>query len=123
MDKYVYYYSNLYTLKANNKTYYLAVYSGVYCSTCVGEGIQVFALEGGRLNDDVKLIQTETGLHSQLYYEYNWGSVAYWKVRPEIRFDAATRTIRLPLVAEKEKMTHKYITYRFTGHYFEKVKN
>ena len=122
-DRYVYYYSNLYTFKANNKTYYLGVYDGVYCSACRGQGIQVFTIENGKLNNDVKIIKTQTGLHSQLYYEYNLYYVLHRKVGSLIHFDNTSKTIYVPVVVEHEKVTHKYIAYKFTGQYFEKVKS
>jgi hypothetical protein len=120
--EYVYYYSNLYTLRMKDKTYYLGIYEGVYSSAGVGNGIQIFAIENGKLNDDVKLIKTTTGFHSQLYYEYDFGSVVRWKVRPTILYDAAARIIRLPVVLAKGRVTHRYISYKFNGVYFEKVK-
>jgi hypothetical protein len=120
--EYGYYYSKVYTLKAGRKTYYLGVYKGVYCTSCRGEGLQVFAIENGKLSTDVKIIQTSTGLHSQLYYEYDWFSVFHHRSRGDIQFNPKTKSIRLPLVAEKDRVTRKFITYKFNGKYFIKVK-
>lgn len=117
------YYSNLYTLKTGNKTYYLGIYNGVYSTKDAGTGIQVFAIENGKLNDDVKIIKTTSGLHSEIYYDYDFFSVVdipYGK-RPTIYFDKATQTIHVPVVVDKGKVTNKYINYKFTGQYFEKV--
>ena len=121
--RYIYFYTNLYTFKANSKTYYLGVYKGIFSSKDVGEGIQVFSIDNGRLNTDVKLIKTTSGLHSKLYYSYDFFSVIHRKERPTITFNAATQTINLPLVDAKGNVTHKFITYKFTGEYFEKVKS
>jgi hypothetical protein len=41
---------------------------------------------------------------------------------PEFKFDAATKTIFVPLIDGNEKPTGKYIRYHFNGKYFEKVK-
>jgi len=92
-DKYVPYYTKIYTFKVDNKTYYLGIYEGVYCSSCRGQGLQVFAVENGKLNDDVKIIKTQTGLHSQLYYEFNLFYVIHRKADSLIYFDAITKTI------------------------------
>jgi hypothetical protein len=113
----------MYTFKTNNQTYYLCVYLTIGSSKYMGNGVQVFSIENSRLNKGVKLIKTGTGLHNQIYYYYNFGTVAYWKLRPSIYFDSASKTIFVPLVDGNEKMTHKYITYKFTGQYFERVKN
>ena len=117
--KYVYYYSDLYTLNVDSKTYYLAIYNGAYNHIEAGQGIQIFTIENGKLNDDVKLIRTNSGLHSQLYYEYLFdGSKA-----DNISYDPVQQTISLPVVMGKGKVTNKRIFYKFTGQYFEKVKN
>lgn len=122
-DKYVPYYTKIYVFKVNNKTYYLGIYEGVYCTSCRGQGLQVFTIENGKLNDDLKIIKTQTGLHSQLYYEYNFFYVIHRKADSLMHFDSATKTIYVPVVIEKEKVTKRYITYKFTGQYFERVKN
>jgi hypothetical protein len=90
----------------------------------VGNGLQIFDIENEKLNQDLKLIKTASGLHSKLYYDFDFFSVVdipYGK-RPTIYFDAATQTIHVPVVVDKGKVTNRYITYKFTGQYFEKVK-
>ena len=117
------FYSNLYTFKANQKTYYLGIYGCIYSTKDAGTGIKIFDIENGELNTDVKIIKTASGLHGKIYYDYDFFSVvdiAYDK-RPTISFDAATKSIYVPLVDGNGKVTHKFITYKFTGKYFEKV--
>ncbi len=121
-DDYVYYYSNLYTLKAKGKTYYLAVYGGIFSTKDVSEGIRIFTIENGKLND-AKLIKTTTGPHNKIEYGFDFFSEVDWKVRPVISFDNVAKTLYVPLIDEKGKMTHQFILYKFTGQYFEKVKN
>jgi hypothetical protein len=118
-------YTKLYTLKAGNNTYYLAVYLFIESSRYYGEGIQCFSIVKGRLKDDEKIIKTKTGLHSQLSYEADLGSVVNiaFNKRPTIHFDSTTQTIHIPLVEAGGKVTRQYITYKFTGKYFEKVKS
>ncbi len=118
-----YYYPKIFTTKLNGRTYYLVDFEGIGSTKYVGEGIRIFAIENGRLNTEVKLIKTYSGLYNQLYEAFNFLSVVDWKVRPSIRFNASTNTIYIPLVDSKENMTHRYISYKFTGKYFEKVKS
>ncbi len=122
-DHPTYWFSNLYTFKINDKTYYLGVYNGVYSERGAGQGLQVFTLENGKLLDNVKLIKNSKGLHNQLYYDYNPASTANLKVKPAIYFDEASNTIFVPLVNLDGKVTEKYITYKFNGQYFERVKS
>jgi len=117
------FYSNLYTFKANQKTYYLGIYGCIYSTKDAGTGIKIFDIENGGLNTDVKIIKTASGLHGKIYYDYDFFSVVditYGK-RPTISFDATTKSIYVPLVDGNGKVTHKFITYKFTGKYFEKV--
>jgi hypothetical protein len=122
-DHPTYSFSNLYTFKVNDKTYYLGVYNGIYSARGAGQGLQVFTIESGKLIDNVRLVKNNSGLHSQLYYDYNPASTAILKVKPSIYFDDASSTIFVPLVNLDGKVTEKYITYKFTGQYFERVKS
>jgi hypothetical protein len=123
-DVYVPFYSNLYTFKTGNKTYYLGITGVIESSRYAGTGIKVFAIEGNKLNTNVKLLKTGSGLKNEISYEYDFGSIAHipYGKRPTITFDAATQTFRMPLVDTKGNVTKKFITYKFTGQYFEKVK-
>jgi len=124
-ETYVPFYSNLYTFKTGNKTYYLGVYGGIYSTKDVGSGIKVFAITNGKLDDNVKLIKTQSGLKNKIYYDYDFLSVVdiAFDARPKITFDKASQTIHIPLVNGNGKVTRQYIIYKFTGQYFERVKN
>ncbi|MES2063189.1 MAG: hypothetical protein V4456_14780 [Bacteroidota bacterium] len=124
-DIYIPFYRNLYTFKTGNKTYYLGIYGAIYSSRYAGTGIKIFAIENDKLNQNVKLIKTQSGINSKIFYDYDFGSIAYvpYGKRPNITFDATTKTISIPLVAADGKVTSKFITYKFTGQYFEKVKS
>ncbi|MEO6851177.1 MAG: hypothetical protein ABI166_11120 [Mucilaginibacter sp.] len=117
-------YQKIYTFKKNGKSYYLAVYLFVESSKYAGNGIHIFTIENGKLAD-AKLIKTQSGLHDDLNYEYNFGSVVNidFEKRPNIRFDNSNNTIYLPLVSGKGNVTKRFIEYKFTGQYFERVKN
>jgi len=117
------FYSNLYTFKTGDKTYYLGVFGFIESSRYAGAGIKVFAIENNKLNMNVKLLKTRSGLKNEISYEYDFGSIAYTPIekRPAITFDTATQTIRIPIVTQKGNVTKKTITYKFTGQYFEKV--
>jgi len=116
-------YDKLYMFKRPEKTYYLTTYDGVGSTSDRFSGITIFAIINGKLDTHVKLIKTASGLHSSISYEYNFFSVLNWKVQPAISFDTKTQTIRIPVVGDKGEMTHNYIIYKFTGQYFERIKN
>ncbi|MBD1387485.1 hypothetical protein IDJ75_19530 [Mucilaginibacter rigui] len=124
-DNYIPFYSNLYTFKTGGKTYYLGIYNTIYSTKDVGTGIRIFSIENGNLNSDTKIIKTQSGLKSKIYYSYDFFSVVdiAFELRPTITFDAATKTIKIPLIGSEGKVTTKFITYKFNGQYFEKMKS
>lgn len=119
------FYSNLYTFKTRGSTYYLGIYGVIESSRYAGTGIRVFAIQNGVLNNDVKIIKTQSGLHSEIFYEYDFRSVVDipFEKRPTITFDQTAQIIRIPLVNAKGQVTAKFITYKFNGQYFEKIKS
>jgi hypothetical protein len=121
--KEAYWFPKIYTFTANNKTMYMAVYNSVMSASKAGQGIRAYAIEKGVLNGRVPMVKTPTAVLSRLYYEYNLQSVADWDTFPSITFDHTTKTIHTPLVDFSGKMTRKFITYKFTGRFFEKVKS
>ncbi|MGN6640287.1 MAG: hypothetical protein ACTHJ8_15365, partial [Mucilaginibacter sp.] len=50
-DDYVYSYKKIYTLKVNNKSYYLVTYIGAYSNQAAGCGIKVFDIENWKLDN------------------------------------------------------------------------
>ncbi len=100
------------------------IFQGIYSDKDDGQGIQIFAIENGKLNDDVKLIKTASGLHNKLYYDYdfNWWDTHDDLLNAYIHYDAITKTISIPVVMADGHVTKNFIYYKFTGQYFEKTK-
>ena len=121
-EKYIYAYSDIYNIAANNRSYYIAPYYGVFSGKDRGEGIRIFLIEKEKLVD-AKLIKTKSGLHSKLYYSYDLFSIPKNVKDADIRYDPVLKTISLPIIVDVGKVTSKRILYKFTGQYFERVKN
>ena len=115
-------YEILYTFKTQGKTYYLVTTLEIGSSKDLEKGIQVFSIENGKLNTDARIIRTKSGLHSQITYDYDLSRTSE-KIHSEIRFDTNTQSIYIPVVVENGRLTNRYIVYKFTGQYFERVKN
>lgn len=121
--EYVPFYSQLFTLKANGKTYYLAVYNGIYSNRDASQSVRVFAIENGRLNDRVRLFKTGSGLVDAIEVPFDFFSVVDRPERPLrlIKYDPGQKLLYIPVVVEDGRVTDRFIVYRFTGTYFEKV--
>ena len=117
-------YQRMFTFEANGKMYYICTYLFVFSTKEVSEGIHVFAINKCKLTDG-KTIKTASGLHSDISYDYDFRSVVRinYAKRPRPRFDETNNIIYLPMVDGNNQMTNKFILYKFTGQYFEKVKN
>ena len=116
-------FTDVYTLKANDKTYYLAIADGSESTKYGYEFIRVYSISGNTVDDNVKLIKTSTGIRNSINFEYDFFSV---EDRPEspihlIKYDAAKKIIYIPIVVGDGKVTDRFILYQFTGQYFEKI--
>jgi hypothetical protein len=115
-------YSKIFTLHTPGKKIYLGYWQTTYSSSGTVQGIKLFTIENNGLNDSVQLIKTKTGLHNELYFEFDFFSVADRDERPVelIYFDEKNKTIKIPVVNESLKVTGKFITYKYDGQYFVK---
>ena len=118
----VYSYPAVNQLTANNRTYYIASYYGVYSGKDRGEGIRIFSIENGNLID-AKIIKTGSGMHYKLYYDYDLFSIPKKMPDAGIHYDPLAKTITLPVISAGGRLTANKIIYKFTGQYFERVKN
>jgi hypothetical protein len=121
---YIFHFIQLYSLQTGNKTYYLGVYLGIFSSQDAGMGIKIFSIENNLLNDTVRLIKTGSGMNNDIYFSFKDYSDVDNGKRPLqlIRYDTKNKIIRIPVVLENEKVTKRFINYKFTGSYFEKMK-
>jgi len=117
------YYDTICMLNKNQKTYYLAIYSAKMGLHDHITGVRIFSIEKDTLNDNVKLIKTSTGLHSNIELSYIdtyiYQGLSAW---PIILYDEKVAKLKIPVVLENGKANGNYITYKFTGQYFERVK-
>lgn len=119
--EYIPFYSEIFTLKANNHTYYLAVFNGIYSTIDASQSIKIFTIENNNLIDSVKLIKTKNGLINSIEVSFDFFSVVDRPERPLrlIKYDKEKKIIYIPIVYENGKVTDRYILYEFTGKYFE----
>jgi hypothetical protein len=117
-------YSNIYTLKTETKTYYLGLYNETHSSTEYTQGIKGFSIEDKDLNESVRLFKTAAGLKNEMGFAYNFLTVANRAERPTklIYYDTDDDKLHLTVVQNDGKVTRDIITYQFTGKYFEEVK-
>lgn len=108
---------------------YLANSTSICSNSLAVQDLSIFRIDGEKLNPNVRLIQTKSGLTNSVHFEYDFFSVVDHPERP-IKlyfFDSAARTFRFPVVIEDQqtpqgRVTKKFITYKFNGKYFVKVR-
>ncbi len=104
--------------------------SSAACSTSLAyQDLSIFRIDGEKLNSNLKLIRTKSGLTNCVSFEYDFFSTVDHPERP-IRlffFDESAKSFRFPVVVEDKKflnggrVTDKFITFRFNGKYFVKI--
>ena len=63
-------------------------------------------------------------MHSKLYYGYDLFTIPHTMDDAGIHYDTKTKTISLAAITDEEgTVTNRRILYKFTGQYFETVKN
>ena len=107
----------------------------IVCTTFIGstndhyQSANLYKIAGNNLDDQVKIIKTNSGLTNSLGFQYNFFSVVDRAERPVklILFDQKTKTLKIPVVIEgKEfpngRVTDRFISYKFDGTNFVKVR-
>jgi hypothetical protein len=118
-------YSNIYTLKTDNKTYYIGVYNELHSTTNLTQGVKVFCIEDKDLDESVRLFKTANGPANEMGFNYNFLTVADRPDRPAklIYYDTDDDQLHLTVIQEDGKVTRQIVTWQFTGKYFEQVKS
>lgn len=120
------FYSQIFQLDAGGKTYYLANSNNILSNASMHQDLEMYAIEGEKLNDDVRLIRTTTAFRNSVGFDYDFFSVVDRKERPVRLFtwNEAKKEFRFPVVLKDDKfpnggrVTNRFITYRFNGKYF-----
>ena len=117
-------YSEIYTLVNNGKKYYLGLENSEYSTKDLSQSIKFFTINNNSLNDTVSLLKTGSKKMNTVGINYNFFSVEDHPERPLklIVYDEKNKTISVPVVDDKLKVTKKYDVYRFNGEYFEPEK-
>jgi hypothetical protein len=117
------FYSQIFTLKANNKTYYLAVNNGIFSTKDASQSIKAITIENNSLIDTLKLFKTKTELLNEIDVSFDFFSVVNRPERPLrlIKYNKDKKIIYIPIVLENGKVTDRYILYQFKGKYFEHI--
>ncbi|GAB3909296.1 hypothetical protein [Mucilaginibacter boryungensis] len=114
-------YRKIYTLTSNGTSYYLVTFLTIGSSKDIVKGLEIFQIKKDTLVG-TKLIKTKNGLTNELFYYYDLSKTDD-DIDADIKYDSVKSIIYMPLVTQHNRATKKYITYKFTGKYFEKVKS
>lgn len=123
------FYSQIFQLDSGGKTYYLANSNNILSNASMHQDLEMYAIEGEKLNDDVRLIRTTTAFRNSVGFDYDFFSVVDRKERPVRLFswNEAKKEFRFPVVLKDDKfpnggrVTNRFITYRFNGKYFVRI--
>ncbi|MEQ1603366.1 MAG: hypothetical protein ABL999_00705 [Pyrinomonadaceae bacterium] len=123
------FYSQVFQVDLGKTKAYLANSNLILSNSLMHQDIEAYAIEGEKLNTNLRLIRTTTAMRNSVGFDYDFFSVVDRPERP-IRlfsYDEAKKQLRFPIVLEDKKfpnggrVSNRYITYRFNGKYFVKV--
>lgn len=110
-------------------TLYLVISTFIGSTSLAAQTLDVVRIDGGKLNKEVRVIRTQSGLKGSVGFEYDFFSVVDRPERPIklFEFNEERKEFRFPVVIEDEKtpqgrVTDRFIAYRFNGRYFVKAK-
>jgi len=117
------FYSDLFTIKASNKTWYLAISNAIFSTKDIRESISGFSIENGTLNDTLPMFKTKKRLLNSIDVDFDFFSVVDRPERPVklIKYDPAKKIVYIPVVEENGRVTDRFILYQFKGRYFEHI--
>ena len=114
-------YTQIFTVKADSKTYYLVIDMFIGSGKVAAQSISVFTIENNSLNSSVKLFKTKTKLLDAISVEFDPSNTN----RDLIKYDPAEKKVYIPIVLEDKNgeliVSDRYIVYQFNGQYFEHI--
>ena len=115
------FYSQIFTLEANNKIYYLGINNTIYSRKEVSQSLKIFTIDENHLNDSIALIKTENGFVNTIDFNFNFFNLSDRPERPFrlIKYDSKQKIISIPTLDIKGNLSDNLIRYQFTGPYFE----
>lgn len=117
-------YYKICALDTNGLKIYMAMRSAKTDGPSAYDAIKLFKIEANSLNYNIKLIKTTTGIRNSIGFD--WSIESTKDDKPLIFCENDGKIFKIPIVIDEvlgyQKVTRKYITYKFTGKYFEKQK-
>ncbi len=124
-----YFTHQIYQLDTSKGRIYLTISTSACSNSLLLQSLSLSRIDGKKLNSDLELIKTSSGLTNSISFECDFFSVVDHPERPVnlFKFDETKKEFSFPVVIEDAEMpqgrvTDKSITYRFNGRYFVKVK-
>lgn len=123
------FYSQIFQVDLGKSKAYLANSNLILSNSLMHQEIEAYAIEGEKLNTNLRLIRTTTAMRNSVGFDYDFFSVVDRPERPIklFSYDEGKKQFRFPIVLEDKKfpnggrVTNKFITYRFNGKYFVKI--
>ncbi len=123
------FYTEIFQVASKKGPIYLTTSTFVGSSSLNGQSIDAMRINGDQLDRTANVIRTGSGMKSSVSFSYDFFTVVDRRERPIklFFFDEAKKEFRFPVIIEDEKtpqgrVTKRFITYRFNGDYFTRVR-
>jgi hypothetical protein len=117
--------AKLYTVKIDNKVYYLVIKKSEGSGRVHSESISAYRIDGENLVDTVKVFKTKTEILNSIIVNIDiWSVVDDYKQTEEtegITYDERWKIVAIPLVNDNHVLTNNHLLYKLKGRYFEYI--
>jgi hypothetical protein len=119
------FYSQIFTLRTSDKTYYLGINNNIFSTRHASQSIRIFTIENNNLNDSVALIKTQNGFVNTIDFYFDFLNLADRPERPLrlIKYNSDQKIISIPTLNSNGTLSNSFVRYKFTGQYFEYLDN
>lgn len=115
-------YKDVYTLKAKDRTYYLARYIVRKGKGEYSVGLEVFSRDANGMNDSSQIIVTNTYGMAVDNIELEVSNISSGALSHTIYFNKFRKLLYVPIIWQDGVVSTAYTTYKFKDHYFTEVK-
>ena len=123
------FYHDIFQLKTNQNTIYLAVSTFIASTSLHGQNIGAIEISRSGLDFNRKIFRTSSGLKNSIGFSYDFFSVYEREERPIklFEYDEKRKILKFPIVIEDDKtpqgrVTDKWIRYKFNATNFVRIK-
>lgn len=109
--------SKIYCIMVAGKPHYLVITNAIFSNKDASQTVTAYTINGSKLDNKATIFHTKTKSLSSISVEFDFFSVVDRPERPVelIVYDKVKRSLFIPVVDSKSRVTSKHLMYKLTG--------